>query len=145
MESVWIIVPSSVSIHDLRAVLPDLDDVSSISVGDPPTQMRIEKSAPLAQADRIDIEQASTISELEGDEAERRRIRAVVSDPVYYALRYHGTDVATRVLKAVAGSGLAEGPLLITDGEGWVGTGEEFLQRIEQDPEWWHWWRSNDA
>jgi hypothetical protein len=141
MNDVWIIVSSSVSFHDLQAALSELGDAVSLSVGPLSTQLNIaDKPFPSGNSapdDWIEIEDSETTAELEANDPDH--IPGMVPDPAFYALRYHGPERATEVLKAIASSPLAENPMLITDGEGFTLTGKEFLQRLESDPEWWRW------
>jgi hypothetical protein len=139
MQLAWIILPRCVTFQDLQSALSSLGHPVDLGAGPAPTQMMIKASTP-GYDSRIQIEEPETIAELE-QEDEQNRINAVVPDPLYYRYRYYDRDGATQVLKTIASSRLADGPMLITDGGGWYRTGPEFLQRLEQDPEWWDWWR----
>lgn len=148
MNDAWIIVPASVTFDDLQDALTGLGDAVSLSPGPLSTQMRIADKEPLpsghrAPDDRIEIEHPETVAELEQDDPVG--IRSVVPDPVFYALRYHGVRLATKVLRSIASSRLAEGPLLIRLVDGLVFTPKDFLWRVEQDPEWWDWWKTDST
>ncbi len=139
MQLAWVIVPKCVTLQDLRAALSALD--RPVELGPASRQIRIKASAPLESDDRLQDDNG--LEDIEEDELDR--IHASMPDPAYYLYRYHVRPEATHVLKTIASSHLADGPMLITDGNGWSATGPEFLQRLEQDPEWWDWWRRQGA
>jgi hypothetical protein len=140
MNDAWIIVPSGVTLDDLLSALSRLE-VAVPSIRLQSKQLTISGREPLPSGspspdDWIEVEDPETVAELQADDP--NAVRSVVRDPTFYALRYHGSRVATDVLRTLANSSIADGPMLIrASGSFW--TPREFQRRLEQDPEWWSW------
>ena len=124
MEEIFIAVPTSVTLRDIRDVLERIWELDP-DMEQPHIRLDLHRRAYVAELDAEDLDAFDMFSE-----GERELVQERVGDFRMLSLRWRSRDLAKHMARVIASSKLAEDPMLISP-DGPYLTPEEFLASKE--------------